>query len=296
MKSEKNILIAFLLNLSFSVFELIGGIVTGSVAILSDALHDTGDAASIGVAYFLQKKSTHRPDDTYTYGYVRFSVLGGLLTTLILIFGSVAVIISAVKRLINPVPINYNGMIFFAVIGAAVNLVAAYFTREGDSLNEKAVNLHMLEDVLGWIVVLAGAVIMRFTDISVIDPLMSMGVAVLIFFGAVKNLKAVINIFLEKTPKGISVSEIKNHLSEIDGVQDVHHIHIRSLDGQRHCAEIHIVADTGIPDIKEKIRGELREHGIIHATLEFETPGEHCHSRVCVTESVCHTGHCHHHH
>jgi cobalt-zinc-cadmium efflux system protein len=176
-------------NLSFSIFEFIGGIFTGSVAILSDAIHDIGDAMSNGMSYFLEKKSKKQPDDIYTFGYARFSVIGSVITTLILLFGSAAVVYNAVIRIFNPVEINYNGMIAFAVIGALVNFFAAYFTREGDSLNQKAVNLHMLEDVLGWIVVLFGAIIMRFTDISIIDPLMSMGVAVFIFINAIKNLK-----------------------------------------------------------------------------------------------------------
>ena len=150
MKSEKNILIAFILNLSFSVFEFIGGLLTGSVAIISDSIHDIGDAASIGIAFFLEKKSKKQPDSTYTYGYARYSVLGSIITTLILIFGSVMVIFNAVIRIINPTEIHYNGMIIFSIFGVCVNSGAAFFTRNGDSLNQKAVNLHMLEDVLGF--------------------------------------------------------------------------------------------------------------------------------------------------
>ena len=295
MRTEKNILIAFLLNLTFSVFELVGGIFTGSVAILSDALHDIGDATSIGLSYFFERKSNKQPDESHTYGYARYSVLGGLITTLILLVGSVAVIYNAVKRLLNPTEINYDGMIVFAVIGAIVNFAAAYFTREGDSINQKAVNLHMLEDVLGWIVVLAGAVIMRFTDFYIIDPIMSIGVAVFIIVNAVRNLKEVADLFLEKTPEDISLDEIKKHLLEIEGVADVHHIHIRSLDGHRHYGTMHIVADGNLHLIKEMVREELREYGIVHSVLEVEEVGEDCHGKACAVESTCH-GHHHHHH
>ena len=114
MKTEKNILIAFILNLTFSVFEFIGGVVTGSVAIVSDAVHDIGDAVSIGISYFLEKKSKKQPDEKYTYGYARYSVIGSVITTLILLFGSFMVISNAVNRIITPVEINYNGMILFA--------------------------------------------------------------------------------------------------------------------------------------------------------------------------------------
>jgi cobalt-zinc-cadmium efflux system protein len=191
-------LVAFILNLAFSVFEIAGGIFTGSVAILSDALHDMGDAISIGLSYFLEKKSKKQPDATYTYGYARYSVIGGVITTLILLVGSVLVVCNAVMRILHPVVIDYNGMILFAVIGVAVNFVAAFFTREGDSLNQKAVNLHMLEDVLGWLMVLIGAVVMRFTDFALLDPLLSLAVAVFIFVNAIKGLKEALDIFLEK--------------------------------------------------------------------------------------------------
>ena len=295
MKTEKNILIAFILNLSFSIFEFFGGIFTGSVAIISDAVHDLGDATSIGVSYFLEKKSKKQPDDIYTYGYARFSVMGGIITTLILLCGSVLVAYNAIRRIINPVEINYNGMIIFAIVGALVNFIAAYFTKDGDSINQKAVNLHMLEDVLGWLVVLVGAIIMRFTDIKIIDPLMSMGVAVFIFINAFRNLKEVLDLFHEKIPNNNSIEEIKKHIKEIDGVIDVHHIHIWSMDGQLNFATMHIVASENSHEIKDKIREELKEHGIGHATLEIENPDDHCHEEHCHIEYSSHS-HSHHHH
>ena len=298
MKTERNILIAFILNFAFSIFEFVGGFFTGSVAIVSDAVHDIGDAASIGISYFLEKKSKKKPDEHYTYGYARYSVIGSVITTLILLVGSVLVVYNAILRIINPTPINYDGMIIFAVIGASVNFLAAFFTREGDSLNQKAVNLHMLEDVLGWIVVLVGAVIMRFTDISIIDPLMSVGVAVFIFINAFKNLKEAVDLFLEKTPHGIKIDEICEHLCHIEGVKDVHHVHVWSMDGYNNYATLHVVAEGDAHEIKEAIREELAEHGIAHATLELEAPDEHCHEKECSpkTHEGDHGHHHHHHH
>lgn len=295
MKTEKNILVAFILNLIFSIFEFVGGTLTGSVAIVSDAVHDVGDAISIGISYFLERKSKKQPNDIYTYGYARYSVVGGLITTIILLFGSTAVIYNAILRIFNPVEINYGGMIVFAVVGTAVNLLAAALTREGDSINQRAVNLHMLEDVLGWIIVLIGAIIMRFTDISVIDPVMSIVVSVFIIINSVKNLRQIENVFLEKTPENISVQEIKKHVCEIDGVKDVHHIHAWSMDGYNNYATMHIVTDEDAHEIKEKIRQELREHNIGHVTLELETSGEHCHIEQCHVE-YDENSHNHHHH
>ncbi len=188
MKTERNILTAFILNLGFSIFEFFGGIITGSVAIISDAIHDMGDAAVIGLSYFLEKKSKKPADEKHPKGYAHYSELGGIITTIVLILGSLIVIFNAIGRLSDPVEINYNGMIFFAIVGVCVNGGAAFVTRDGESFNQRAVNLHMLEDVLGWAVVLIGAIVMKFTDFAIIDPLMSIGVAVFIIINAVRNL------------------------------------------------------------------------------------------------------------
>lgn len=295
MKTERNILIAFILNFLFSVFEFVGGVITGSVAIISDAVHDVGDAVSIGISYFLEKKSKKQPDQVYTYGYARYSVIGSVITTMILLVGSVAVIYQAALRLFSPRPIHYNGMILFAMVGVCVNFCAAFFTREGNSLNQKAVNLHMLEDVLGWVVVLIGAIVMRFTDFSLIDPIMSVCVAVFILIGSLRNLKEALDLLLEKAPRGVEPQEMRAHIMEIDGVLDVHHIHVWSMDGQRNYATLHVVTNAKPHEIKKKIREELKEHGIGHATLELETAGEHCHEEHCHVEDAP-GGHHHHHH
>ena len=296
MKTERNIFLAFILNLSFSIFEFIGGIFTGSVAIVSDAIHDAADAASIGISYFLEKKSKKQPDERYTYGYARYSVIGGFLTTMILLLGSAVMIYNAIGRIITPTNIHYDGMILFAVVGVCVNSCAAFFTRDGESLNQKAVNLHMLEDVLGWIVVLLGAIVMRFTDFSLIDPLLSIGVSLFILINAIKHLKEVADLFLEKAPDSIAVSEIKEHIEEIEAVLEVHHIHIWSMDGHNHYATIHVVTDGSPQEMKARIREELREHGIGHVTIELETSSECCHDTQCHLEFHSHPVHCHHHH
>ena len=293
MKTEKNILIAFILNLSFSIFELIGGLLTNSFAILSDSIHDLGDALSIGISFFLEKKSKKKANNKYTYGYVRYSVLGGVITTTILLVGSVLVIIGAVKRLFNPVEIDYSGMIIFAIIGVVLNFIAAYITREGDSINQKAVNLHMLEDVLGWVIVLIGAIIMNFTDIKILDSIMCIGVALFVLINALKNLKQVLDIFLEKTPKDVDIEELKKHLLEIDEVEDIHHIHVWSIDGFHNYATMHIVSKSkNIAKVKKQIREELEEHNISHSILETED--EACDDQECHTE--VHVEHHHHHH
>ena len=293
MKTEKNILIAFILNLSFSIIEFFGGIFTNSVAILSDSIHDLGDALSIGISYFLEKKSKKEADTHYTYGYIRYSVLGGVITTTILLVGSILVIIGSIQRLFNPVEINYSGMIIFAVIGVVLNFIAAYVTREGDSINQKSVNLHMLEDVLGWIVVLIGAIVMNFTNINMLDSIMSIGVAIFILINSLKNLKQVLDIFLVKTPNNIDIDELKEHLLKIKDVDDIHHIHVWSIDGYNNYATMHIVTKSkNIKEVKKNVREELEEHNICHAILETED--EACSDTEC--HPHLHTEEHHHHH
>lgn len=278
---QHQILLAFLLNFGFSIYEFIGGSFTGSTAIMSDAVHDFGDAISIGLAYFFEKKSTKHPNEYYTYGYIRYSLVGGLLTTLILLIGSTFVIYNAVVHLLNPAPINYGGMTILAIIGVIVNLIATYITRDKNSLNQRSVNLHMLEDVLGWAVVLAGTIIMSLTDITYLDPILSILVALFILKHALVNLNEIFAVFLEKTPANISLAKIKKQLLEISTIKDIHHLHIWSLDGVHHCATLHVITPQPNAKLKHQISSILAKQQISHLTIEFEDLNEHCTTQKC---------------
>lgn len=204
--------------------------------------------------------------------------------------GSILVIIASVNRLINPVNVNYNGMIIISILGIVFNLLAAYKTKEGDSLNQKAVNLHMLEDVLGWIVVFVGSILIKFTNINYIDSIMSIFIAIFILIHALENLKSVLDLFLEKVPSNINVDKLKEKLLNIDGVLDVHHIHIWSMDGYNNYATMHIVCDD--KNIKQKVKKSLLKENISHVTIELESKEEHCHEKECELEFK----QIHHHH
>ena len=277
-KHENNILIAFILNISFSIFELIGGFLTSSVAIISDSIHDAADALTIAVSYFLERKSNKKSDNNYTFGYRRYSVIGAFITTTILLIGSTLVIYNSFIRLLDPVKINYNGMILIAIIGFLINYLAAYFTKDSDSLNTKSVNLHMLEDVFGWIVVLIGSVIIKFTNYYYIDSIMSIGISIFLIIESIKNLKEILNLILEKTPKGININEIENKVKEINEIKDVHHIHVWSLDGEKNYATMHIVSNK---NVKEEVRKKLKELKIDNVTIETEEENEICSHKEC---------------
>lgn len=293
---ERNILIAFLLNLGFSIYEFVGGTMTHSVAIVSDAVHDMGDALSIGISYVLERKSHKQPDPQHTYGYLRYSLMGGLITTAILIFGSAFVIYNAIHRIIEPVEINYDGMILLAIVGVVVNSLAAYFTHKGDSLNQKSVNLHMLEDVLGWVVVLIGAIVMRWTNFSLIDPILSILVALFILKEAVSNCREILDVFLEKTPHGISLEKLESSLKKLSNIQDIHHLHVWSMDGYHNYATLHVVCNGNEEKIKHRVREMLAKQNIEHVTIELEHDQENCAEKYCNAPSPIKQGHHHGHH
>ncbi len=295
MKTKTNIFIAFLLNLCFSIFEFIGGIFTGSIAITSDAVHDFGDAISIGLSYIFEKISKKAPDEKYTFGYARFSVLGGLITVFILTIGSVVVIYNAILRIITPTQINYNGMLIFACIGLLVNFIAAYCTHGGRSINQKAVNLHMLEDLLGWFIVLIGAIVMRFTKFSLLDPILSICVATFILYHCIMKLTEIFRIFLIKTPANIRTEQLITDIKAMEGVMDVYHVHVWTLDGETHCATLHVTVETPNRTIKTKIKERLNTYGISHATIELETLLDAPFEKMCPikTEGKHNHSHCH---
>ena len=296
MRAKTRIFFAFLLNLVFSAVELVGGLMTGSVAILSDALHDAGDAAGIGLSFFLEAFSGKRADRRYTYGYLRFSVLGGLLTSLLLMGGATVVIWRAALRLASPVPINYNGVIWLSVVGIVINLAATLLTAGGHSLNQRAVSLHMLEDVLGWVAVLAGAIVMRFTDWVFLDPLLSIALSIVLLVFSAKTAIEALSILLDRAPSTVSAAELRAALEGIEGVREVHHLHVRSLDGSRHEACLHLVAEGDGIEIRAAARARLREHGVDCATIELEAVGEHCTCRECTLSLPQKPGGHHHHH
>ncbi len=294
MNSDKRMLLACILNFGFSIFELVGSFFTGSTAILSDSVHDLGDGLTLAMSYFLERKAKKNPDKNYTYGYMRYSLLGGVISSVFLFSGSVFAIYTGIHRIFSAAEINYGGMILLSLIGVIMNFAAAYFTHGGKSLNQRAVNLHMLEDVAGWAVVLIGAVLMKITDITYIDPIMSIIIAIFILVNAGKNLKSAMGIFLEKVPKEVDADGLKKALLLVDGVSDVHHLHIHSLDGIHHIATVHIVTKEGFK--KDTVRKIFSDYKIAHVTLETEAFGEECENCGCEILSDRDLRNCHHHH
>lgn len=279
--SGKNLKVAFFLNLGFAILEFFGGLFVNSIAILSDALHDLGDSLSLGLSWFLNKKSQKKANQRYTFGYERFSLLGALINSVVLIIGSVFIIKEAIGRLSQPETVNSTGMIIFAFLGIAMNGYAAYKLHGGESMNEKVVKLHLLEDVLGWVAVLVGAVVIKFTGWTVIDPVLSILITIYILYNVLKRLKKTLHIFLQGTPDGVDVEQIKKKLNKINNVASLHHTHVWSLDGQHHVFSTHLklkeINDFDeIMKVKQKAKDILDNYHFDHYTIETEMNEEDC--------------------
>ncbi len=276
----KNISTAFFLNTGFAIIEVIGGLLTNSVAILSDALHDFGDSLSLGVSWYFQKKSKKEKTSDYTYGYQRFSLLGAFLNATVLIVGSIFIISEAISRISDPQQPDTKGMIILAILGIAVNGFAMLRLKKGDSINEKVVSLHFLEDVLGWVAVLVGAIIMSFADVPVIDPLLSLLIALFVLFNVYRNIKPAIKIILQGVPGNLSEKHVFDLLQNKSNVKDVHDLKLWSLDGNHHVASLHVTVDKNMnlkeaEILKDEIKDQLKELDIVYATIEVEYDPAH---------------------
>jgi cobalt-zinc-cadmium efflux system protein len=280
-QSTKNIRIAFFLNLFFAIVELVGGWYTNSIAIISDALHDLGDSLSLGVAWYFQKLAGRSSDPDFSYGYKRFSVLGAIINALVLTGGSILIIVEAVPRLFAPEMPDATGMLYLSLGGIIVNGLAAFRLSKGHSLNEKAVYLHLLEDILGWVATLIVAIVLQIRAIPVLDPILSLLISGYIFYNVIKNLRQSAKIILQGTPAEIKPENIENEIRNVDGIKDVHDCHIWSLDGNYHIMSLHVVVEKNyqlseVALIKQKVKEITKIHGIPHTTLEFELAQEDC--------------------
>ena len=283
-----NIKVAFFLNLSFTVIEFIGGFYTNSLAIMSDAVHDLGDSLSLGMSWYFQKLSNKKANKYFSYGYGRFSLLGAIINSLVLTIGSIFIIKEAIPRIISPEVSDANGMMWFAILGIIVNGVAVLKLKNGTSINERVVSLHLLEDVLGWVAVLIASIIMQFWDLPILDPILSLLIAGYVLFNVFKNIKESFKIILQAVPDKLSTDVIEKALLSFDEVESVHDCHIWTLDGEFNIATIHIIVNECYFTweesrfLKQKIRKLLHaQFHLEHITLELESSKEDCTYKDC---------------
>ncbi len=280
-QSGKNLKIAFFLNLGFTILEFIGGLYVNSIAIVSDAVHDLGDTLSLGTSWYLELKAKKGANEKYSFGYSRFSLLGALINSLVLISGSVYVIYEAIGRLMEPQHSDADGMIVFAIIGILMNGYAAWKLSGGATMNEKVVSWHLVEDVLGWAAVLVVAIILKFNDNHYLDPTLSLLITLYILWNVMKRLKETLFIFLQGVPPEIHVEEVKQKLLEIHQVGSLHHTHIWSLEGAHHVFTTHLkltnIANFDqLLEVKRQAKEVLKQYHFEHYTIETELDEETC--------------------
>jgi len=272
---------AFFLNLGFTIIEFIGGVLTNSTAIMADAVHDLGDSLSIGLAWLLNRLSHKKSDKQFSYGYRRFSLLGALINALILIAGSIWVLSEAIPRLKDPQMPVTEGMFVLAIFGVLVNGFAAYKLSHGTTLNERILNWHLLEDVLGWVAVLLVSIVLMFVEWPILDPILSIAFTLFILFNVAKNLLSTLGLFLQASPDAKIRLEILERLNKIEQIDGVHHLHFWSLDGEHHVLTAHLMLNQSFETkelikIKKDVAKILSDYELEHTTIEFEFPDESC--------------------
>lgn len=267
------------------MLEIIGGLLINSVAILSDALHDLGDSISLGLAWYLQGVSERDEDADYSYGYRRFSLLGALINAIVLLGGSLFILSETIPRLLDTEAFNAPGMIALAVIGVGVNGFAAYRLRDNTSSNAQVVGLHLLEDVMGWVAVLIVGFVSLFVDLPILDPILSIMITAYVLVNVVGRLHESARLFLQAVPPDIDLEAIRDRLQYIDGVQNLHHTHIWSLDGEHNVFTTHLVVADNTPK-SEVIRIRQTGHSAVeglhleHITIAIEYASENCAMRA----------------
>ncbi len=283
-----NIKVAFFLNLSFTIIEFIGGFYTNSLAIMSDAVHDLGDSLSLGMSWYFQKLSNKKATEYFSYGYGRFSLLGAIINSFILIIGSIFIIKEAIPRIITPEASDAKGMMWFAILGIIVNGAAVLKLKKGTSINERVVSLHLLEDVLGWVAVFIASIIMQFWDLPILDPILSLLIAGYVLFNVFKNIKESFKIILQAVPNQLSTNDIEKVLLAFDEIEAIHDCHLWTLDGEFNIATIHIIANEPnfswekAKTLKQQIRKVLYDQfHLEHITLELESSIEDCAYKDC---------------
>ena len=272
---EKRVRLAALLNLAFTIVEIVGGFWTNSLAILSDALHDFGDSVALLASWLFERGARKLPDTNRTFGYQRLSLFSAIFSVSILIGGSIVIIFQAIPRLLNPELVNASGMVGIAFLGILFNGLGFFQLKKGESINEKVLSWHLLEDVIGWAGILVGGVIIYFWNIYILDPILTIGLTVFILYGVTKSLREALNILLQGVPRHINLEEVTADITSLEGVIGLHDLHIWSLEGETDILTAHVVLEERLlknPNETQKtIKEILRKHHIEHSTVEIES-------------------------
>ena len=300
MKTKHAVWLAFFLNLSYAIVEFIAGGIFGSSAVLADSVHDLGDAIAIVVSAFLETISNREEDSHYTLGYKRFSLLGALVTAVILMTGSVLVILENITKLFHPQPVNDEGILWLGIIAVSINVLASLVVRKRKTKNESILSLHFLEDTLGWVAVILMAIVLRFSDWYILDPLLSLVISIFILSKAIPRFWSTLKIFLDAVPDGVDIKQVKSDLEQLDHVASLNQLNLWTMDGLEKNAIVHVCLKEieQMELCKESIRSKLKDCGFQNITIEIDADlaSHQTHKRnMEELEAVQNHGHEHHH-
>lgn len=286
-QTEGRLWISIILNFIITAAEFIGGIISGSLALLSDALHNLNDTVSLGISLVARKISKRDANRDKTFGYQRAEIIGAFINLITLVIIALFLIKEAIERFYDPQPIDGMIMFIVAVIGLLGNVITAILLHRSskENLNIRSAYIHIMSDAFSSVgVIIAGILIIQY-ELFIIDTILTLIIAGYILWHSYYMLRKTINILMESTPAGIEISEIRQAMAQVAGVLDVHHLHVWRLDEKNILLESHIVIDEDNMNQMESIKSSLKQllgsnFNIHHSTLEFEFEPceEHAHS------------------
>jgi cobalt-zinc-cadmium efflux system protein len=277
-KTSARLLLSILLNALITVVEIIGGIFSNSLALISDAIHNLSDTLALILAWLAHKMGGKKPDTRRTFGYQRVEILSAFVNTSVLTAISIYLIYNAIIRIINPEPVKAGLMFIVAGIGLLFNLVSVFFLHHDSksSLNIKAAYLHLLGDTFSSFAVIGGAILIYFIHINWIDPALTFLISIIIIFQTYKILRQSVDILMQSTPSRLNLKEIKDAIETHPLIRNVHHVHCWQLQDQDVLYEAHIDATKDMTlsesnHLRDEIENLLKERfRITHTTLQIE--------------------------
>lgn len=276
----KRLIYVILLNFAIAGAELVGGLISGSLALVSDSLHNLSDAMSIVVTYFAHKISLKGASERKTFGYKRSTILAALFNSVTLLFIGILLVKEAIERLLSPQPIDSVTVLWVATVGLIANLLSMYLLERwsGKDLNIKSAYLHMFTDALSSIAVILGALAMFYFGLHWLDSFITIAIAIYVVKESFKILNRSINILMQAVPETLSIAELVRSIESFEEVKDVHHVHLWSLDDKTVFFEGHVNLKVDLPvskamEVYKKIEERLHGLGVSHVTVQAEYNG-----------------------
>jgi cobalt-zinc-cadmium efflux system protein len=283
-KSKRTLWITLILTLFFTLIEIVGGFISNSLALLSDSAHMASDVLALGLSMIALYLATRPPNKTFTFGYLRFEIIASFLNGLSLAVIAIGIFIEGIRRFIHPENIDFQLMIIIASIGLIVNLVLTIVlsrsTKEEENLNVKSALWHFIGDLISSIGVIISAVIIYFTDFYFFDPLISMVIGGIIFTGGAKIIRESYLILMDSVPEQFNLDEIRADINNVEGVEDVHDMHLWAISTDHYSLTAHVFINENIQPlciilaINEMLE---KKYGIKHATIQIEHASLHNH-------------------